>query len=169
MSFAQSMSLTDMDLTTTQMSGGGVLTPGRYVVRVKEATFEKTQTGGAGVRFKLEDVNGSGVISYWINTHLPGKEKAQEIGRGELKRLLTVGGHPNPNKPSDIGLYKGLTFGATIRANTYEDKFKNVRNSVEVGAVFDASEIDPAKYPPKAVTAASGFAVIDNGGDKIPF
>ncbi len=105
----------------TAASGGGVLQPGRYVVKVKEATVSdnKAKTGKV---LKVKLVCDAGVITDNLNVAHTTAE-AQRIGLEQLKALLECGGHPNPNQPGDVSSLVGLKVGIIVAQDgVYEGK-----------------------------------------------
>ena len=140
-----SFTFNELNLSGVQVKTGSFLKPGKHLVKIKEATMEKTNSGGAKAEIKFEALNGSGSITNWYNLFLPGKEKATQIGREQFKTLLVMGGHPSPDKPGDIGSLKGLVVGISVRENEYE-KNGETRKGVEVAFAFDPYELDPVNY-----------------------
>jgi hypothetical protein len=169
-----SFSFNELNLSGVAVNTGTFLQPGKYLARVKEAKVESTKSGGAKATIKFEEINGGGSITHWINLHLPGKDKATQIGREQFKSLLFFGGHPNPDKPEDINSVKGLVVGIQVRENKYT-KDGVEKTGVEVGYVFDPAELDPVNYQPKTATEVSPSAGVqaavgsDIKSDEIPF
>jgi hypothetical protein len=96
----------------TASTGGSVLQPGRYLVKVKDAevTDNKSKTGKI---LKVKLVCDQGVITDNINVFHESQE-AERIGLEQLKSLLVNGGHPNPDNPGDISSVKGLSVGIIV-------------------------------------------------------
>ena len=117
MSDNQEFDFGQLDLENSEVdSGERRLRRGRYVTKVTAASLEKVGERGTGraVKVTFVDLAGNGSITTYINVHLPGKQEATEIGKKQLKTLLTHGGHPNPNAPGDIKTIEGLAECSTL-------------------------------------------------------
>lgn len=121
-----SLDLSEYDADSGEMR----LKPGRYVCRITEASLEKVTSegnkGGRRLQVVFADRDGHGTIRESINVHLPKSSEATEIGKKQLKTLLTHAGHPTPNNPGDISSIKGLVVGV----NVDKDTFKNDRGDI---------------------------------------
>jgi len=162
-----SFNFNELNLSDAQVSTGGVsLKPGKYVVKVVDAKIgpSKKNDGSTILSLKLDDVNGGGSINHWINLLVKTSAKATEIGRDELKTLLFYGGHPNPNRPGDVSLIKGLTVGVVIVGKPYTKDGVEKMGS-EVKAFIDCAEVDPSKYTPKTAPEPKS----NKFEDEIPF
>ncbi|PWC63976.1 hypothetical protein TSH7_09865 [Azospirillum sp. TSH7] len=159
-------SFRNLDLSGVDMaSGATVLKPGRWVCKATEVELDMN-SGKTGriLKVKLVEVNGQGVITAKLNVQHQNAD-AQRIGLGELKALLTHGGHPNPEKPGDIKSVKGLVTGVTVThdSSTYVDnKGKTRERGSQVSGYFDPAE---AGYVRGAGSAGGG----SGDGADIPF
>jgi len=110
------ISFNELDLSAVAESRGvSLLQPGTYDVKVLNAEWQEMSNGnGHQVMVELEDTGGTGTIRHWINVSHKTSKQAQEIGQRQLKSLLQFGGHPNPDKPGDIGTMRGLIVGAVV-------------------------------------------------------
>ncbi len=105
----------DLDLSSIEASGGSTrLTPGTYKVTARDVLIETF--GGAdgsqnNKRLKVDfvDTASGGDIRKNFNVHFPTKEKAESIGRSELKSFLIAAGHATPDKPGDAASIEGLS------------------------------------------------------------
>lgn len=146
-------------------SGVSVLSPGRYVCKVTDVEIKDTKDGkGKRMVVKLKEVNDKGVITDFINLHLPNSERATEIGQEQLKALLVHGGHPDPDNPGLHGLsaIKGLTVGVIVGTE------KRLNGSGDSAAV--KGYIDPTTVAGQ-VQAAPGTApaIGSTAAGKLPF
>ena len=160
-------SFNDLDLTNVNVStGGAMLSPGDYVAEITGAKMIKTKDKtGDRLEVKFSDVKGGGSINHWLNLNLPGKPEPTKIGREQLKTLAYFGGHPNPDKPSDVKTLVGLKVGIRVIETTYDNK-----KSAEVQYVCDPAKVDPTNFvaKPEPVKAVQPFLAAV-GGDSIPF
>ncbi len=149
------------------------LKAGRYVCDIADVELQKTKDGkGRKVYLKFADTATGNTISDYINVFLPGKEKAQEIGRERLKTLLTFAGHANPNQPGDLKLIKGHRVGVVVEPSQYE-KDGQMMDGSEVarwGAYFDPSSThglgETAQAPVAEQPKVESF---DDDLDDVPF
>ena len=127
-------SFKDLDLSSVEFSTHAqVLKPGRHEVSVTWAEWYETKSGGSAVKYTLG--NDDGVISGMINV-VNSNPKAESIGRETLKKLLTFGGHPNPNKPGDISTMRGLKLGVSVSLDKYTDRDGVERDGSKVSGFF---------------------------------
>lgn len=166
-----SFNFNELNLSDAEVQTGGLmLKPGRYVVKVKDAKVgdTKNRDGGKVMTVQLEDTNGGGSITHWINVASRSAE-AQRIGRNELKTLLHFGGHPNPDRPGDVALIKGLVVGCIVKPSKFTKNGVEKEGS-EVGNFVDPADIDPAKYTPRPPLAQKQQAPsVNQFSDDIPF
>lgn len=166
--------LTELNLSGVEVSsGGGLLKPGRYIVKTSEAKLVPlaSNDGSVKVEVKLTEVNGQGTFRAGLNVFNRASPKNTEIAREQLKAMLFFGGHPNPNHPGSIHTYNGLTVGVLIKeGKPYIDKNTGQqRIGSELAGFVDPSDIDPANFAapraPLTKVAAVGGAL----NDEIPF
>lgn len=143
-------------------SGAERLRPGRYVARVSGAELRQTKSGGSAVRVELVDVDGGGVISDFINVHVPSSAEASRIGLERLKSLLVFGGHRNPDQPGDINTLKGLVVGIRVVAEEYDDKDGNKREGSKIKSYLAVEDRPSVKVEEKSETSTIA-------NDDIPF
>lgn len=98
-----------LDLSNVEASGGSArLQPGTYTVKCSNAKVEQIgSTNNRKLVADFVDVDGSGDIRVNFNI-LHSSDMAQEIGRRQLKSFLIAANHPNPDKPGDVDMLKGL-------------------------------------------------------------
>lgn len=162
-------SFNDLNLGSYDVGGAGqTLKPGRYHCEVTEVKLRDTRSGGKQVEVTLQDKKDGLQIRHWINVHVPSSEKATRIGREQLKALLTFGGHPTPDNPSDIASLRGLTPGVSVGEDTYE-KDGETRTGSKVKGYFDPTEIGgaPSSQPPKNAGSSPPSDGVED--DDIPF
>lgn len=161
--------LTDLNLSDVEVTSGGFLKPGRYIVKTSEAKLVPIGNDGSmKIEIKLTDVTGQGSYRASLNVYNRQHPTNTEIARKQLKAMLTFGGHPNPSHPGHIATYNGLTVGVAIKeGRSYTDKNGVSRVGSEVSAFFDPAEIDPVNYTPRPILpAATATRPFD---DSIPF
>ena len=165
------LSLTGVELSTS----APILTPGRYVVEVTDASLKDTRNGGTAVELNMKDTKGGGTLRAWLNVFVPASKPATRIGREQLKALLTFGGHPTPDNPSDISSLKGLKVGASVGKDTYMSDGEE-RVGSKLKGFFDPSEIDPDIKPKagspdqdKSDSDKPSDSPTDDIDDEIPF
>jgi hypothetical protein len=162
------LSLSEVDVSTA----APILMPGRYVVEVKDAELRGTKNGGDAVQISMTDTKGGGSLRGWLNVNVPSSKPATRIGREQLKALLTFGGHPTPDNPSDINSLIGLTVGISVGKDTYT-KDGVERDGSTLKGFFDPSELDPDILPKnQSETSLSDVASAKKAedlDDEIPF
>ncbi len=160
------LSLSGVELSTSPQ----ILTPGRYIVEVTDASLKQTKNGGTAVELSMSDTKGGGSIRAWLNVQVPSSKPATRIGREQLKALLTFGGHPTPDNPSDIASLKGLKVGASVGKDTYTTDNGEEKTGSKLKGFFDPSEIDPDAKP-VSPSQSSGEASSSSKDldDEIPF
>lgn len=164
--------LTDLNLSGVEVSsGGGLLKPGRYIVKTSEAKLEPlaSNDGSVKIEIRLTDISGQGSMRVSLNVFNRTSPKNTEIAREQLKAMLFFGGHPNPNHPGAISTYNGLTTGVIIKeGKPYTDKKTGAtRTGSDLSTFIDPSEIDPESYTPRAPLpkVSAGHSL----NDEIPF
>jgi len=162
------LSLSEVEISTA----APILMPGRYVVEVKDAEIRETRNGGNSVQISMTDTKGGGSLRGWLNVNVPSSKPATRIGREQLKALLTFGGHPTPDNPSDIKSLIGLTVGISVGKDTYQ-KDGVEREGSKLKGFFDPSELDPDILPKnQSLTSLSDVASAKKAedlDDEIPF
>ena len=161
-----------LDLSTVNIpTGGSVLKPGKYVVRVKDAELQSTKSNDGSKRLwlELEDIDGAGSIQGGLNI-VNRTAKAQEIGRENLKGLCFFGGHPNPNRPTDVKLLRGLVVGVIIKETKYT-KDGQEKNGSEIAKFIDPYDVSPDRFVKKVVPepVVAGPVAPGSLDDEIPF
>lgn len=151
----------ELDLTKVDASSAGTLKPGRYLCKVSEAEFKKT-TKAMQVVVKLTDTSSKDSIKDFINVRVFSSDEATGYGLQRLKKMLVAMGHPNPDKPGDIGTLRGREIGVVIKEDTYEKDGEKRRGS-KVSYYVTPDEIKGTK---SSGSTAGGF---DNMPDDIPF
>jgi hypothetical protein len=96
----------------TAATGGSVLQPGRYLVKVREAEVSDNKNKNGKI-LKVKLVCNQGVITDNINVFHE-SEQAEKIGLEQLKSLLVNSGHPSPDNPGDISSLRGLEVGIIV-------------------------------------------------------
>jgi len=158
-------SFNNLNLESVEFSSvSSVLEPGRHVCRVDSAELKDTRTGGKQVVLQLGSTEGKGNIRAWINVFTPSSKQATDIGREQLKALLTHGGHPNPNHPGDINTLQGLVVGVGVSSDTYM-KDGQERTGSTVSYFFDPAQ---ASKPVESSKPAEAPAPTPKD-DEIPF
>jgi hypothetical protein len=163
------LSLSGVEVSTA----APILSPGRYVVTVKNAQLKDTKNKGNAVELSMTDTNGSGSLRGWLNVFVPSSKVATRIGREQLKALLTFGQHPNPDSPGDIKTLIGLTVGISVGQDTYEkDGVERVGSKLK--GFFDPSEIEPdakknQSSSPRSIAPTDDAEDVDDLVDEIPF
>jgi hypothetical protein len=123
MSFSNGFSFSNLNLASIEAAKAAVvLAPGRYVCKTVSAELTDSKSGGKLIKVRLEDVKGKGLITGYLNVHVPKSDEATRIGLEQLKALLVHGGHSDPDNVGDHGVasIKGLTVGVIIASETYE-------------------------------------------------
>lgn len=158
----------DLNLSGIEVStGGSILKPGRHIVKVKDLKVQPTKAndGSQSLAMNLVEANGEGSLKHWINVFIRTSAKATEIGREELKALLTWGGHPNPDKPGVPSSWPELTVGVMVKEEPYT-KDGVTKTGSKVHYFCDPAEIDPTNYTPRQVVKKVASAPLN---DDIPF
>lgn len=156
-----SFSFSSLNLSGVKAAtGGSVLPPGEYVVKVKKAEITDIKDGGKALKVVMVETNDKGVITDQINVHLPGRsEEAVRIGMETLRALCEFGGHPDPDNIGAHGVQSlvGLTVGIRVGSEKYEGKDRSrvtgykLPSEVSATAVASngAASTAPAKLGPK--------------------
>jgi len=140
----------NLDLSGAKVSSGGkFLTEGRHLVKIKNATWEKSHAGGVYIDVSFEATNGSGGTNGYYNLRVPSSKKSEEIGQDQFLSLLYYAGHPTPTKPSDINSLKGLTVGVYVAGDKKDEGTPNERVYHKVKSAFDPFDIDPVNFVKK--------------------
>lgn len=173
----------ELDLSGVQAeTGSNRLQTGTYRVKCTDAKVEaKEGSKNRAVVIDLVCKDGHGDIKVNFNV-LHSSEKAQDIGRRQLKGFLEVGGHANPDKPGDIKSLIGLECAIAVGMGK---PFQNQNGeTVQRTEVKKFMAKDSPVAGPQAVAAASaggaragGFQAPPPGGgarnstydDDIPF
>lgn len=157
-------SFKDLDLSSVEFSTQAqVLKPGRHEVSVTWAEWYETKSGGRAVKYTLG--NDDGVISGMINI-INANPKAESIGRETLKKLLTFGNHPNPDKPGDIATLRGLKVGVSVGLDKYTDSDGVERDGSKVTGFFKLGTTPVGNASSGGATGAPSDNDLD---DDIPF
>ena len=80
---------------------GGVLKSGVYDVFIEKINPKDTKAGGKALNLQLRVFGakcGNAVIFDWINLMVPSSEKASEIGKRRLKKIIDLVGHSDTTK-----------------------------------------------------------------------
>lgn len=164
-------SFNELNLSGVDVSHGmPILKPGKYVAVVREAkmTPDKSNDGSMSLELKFDDVKGTGGIREWLPVYNRSSSERQRIARQQLKNLLFYGGHPNPDRPGDVNLMRGLTVGIVVADETFKGRDGIERTMTKVKAFIDPAEIDPTNHQPRQLPPkqAAGGATFN---DDIPF
>ena len=146
-----------LDLSGVDSDAGSArLQPGTYRVKCTSAKVEAVEgTKNRKVVCEFVDQNGHGDIRNIFNV-VHTSEKAQEIGRKQLKGFLEVAGHPNPDRPGDITSLEGLECVVVVgMGRPWRDNEGNTRQNTEIKKWMEASSPAPG---PSGETAPSGGA-----------
>jgi hypothetical protein len=103
-------------------TGGAVLPKGRYVCEVKDAKIEDTKDKtGKMLVIRCVEQDGKGVITDRFNIKNKSAE-ATRIGLEQMRRMLEIGGHPDPDNVGALGLsaINGLIVGIVVGTEKYE-------------------------------------------------
>ena len=147
-----SFSFDQLNLSNYEVSTSSVLKPGRHVCKIKSATPQDSRSGGKMIALEFDAVDGSGNIRNWINVHVPSSEKATRIGREELKTILVLGSHPNPESPfadAPVSALAGLIVGVRVKEDKYI-KDGEERTGSKVVGYFDPAEVGSTASSPTA-------------------
>ena len=151
-----------LDLSNVEGATGGRLQPGTYEVEAKKAEIETFNGSDGSVGNKrlvveFHDVSGAGDIRENFNIHFPSSEKAENIGKSNLKSFLTAAGHPDPDRPKDIRTINGLQVSVIVgMGKPYTNKNGETRQYSEI-----------KKFVPANGSAAADTA--EELNDEIPF
>jgi hypothetical protein len=159
----------DLDLSDNDISGGlPRLTDGVYDVESTEYEFKKSSSGGQMLVVTFVDFEGRGKTTFNFNVKNASAE-AQRIGREQLKTFLTYGGHPNPDKPSDVpkSAMIGLKVRIVVTADGTYVKDNKTFNSYKV-ARFMKIDDRPAPGPSSQPSAVAGAARSSFANGKTP-
>ena len=157
-------SFSNLDLTNvTAAKGAGVLTTGRYVVRIREATIKNTKKEDGSKTLNVRFTCDEGVITDNINVYIKGSDEATRIGREQLKGMLECAGHPSPNNPGDVSSLVGLTVGIIVG----EDGLHQGKMTYKVKAFMKPEDI--GKGGSTAAMAAEPAPAIGPSKGGLPF
>ena len=126
----------NLDLSQYSLMNLRVVVPtGNYSLEIVEAETVQTAKGGwmLVLGFKvLAGEHEKAVLRRRLNI-VNANADAQRIGLSELKTILTVGKHPNPDMLSDTDETKGLKLSAYIieQDSTFTGKDGNIVNTTE--------------------------------------
>jgi len=140
--------LEGMDLSDVEVSTNRILSVGRHVVKINDATVEKDDSKDTA-RLVLSYENSDGSIRQWIYLYHGGSPKATEVGKKQLKELLLMTGHDGKEAPNP-SYFKGKSVGINVKNEEYNGKTQS-----KVSYFFT----------PKEKEASSG----DIKDDEIPF
>lgn len=119
------MAKLNLDLGGVQATGGGddLLPAGVYTARVANTSLHETGNGhGLRISFTVTKGDHEGCqFSDFLNI-INSSEKAQRIAQGQLKKLMEVGGHPNPGALADSEELHGLVVAVKL---IQEPNYKN--------------------------------------------
>lgn len=158
--------LSELNFSGVQLnSGGGFLSPGRYVVKTSEARLVPLRDDGSmKLEVRLTDVDQGSSVRISLNVFNRNSQKNTEIAQKDLYSLIVYGGHPgaaqaNPLQFTGVNGLNGLTVGVILKAgNAYVDKNGIERTPSELSAFVDPSEIDPATYTPRPIPVKGAAA-----------
>ncbi|MDG1415949.1 MAG: DUF669 domain-containing protein [Alphaproteobacteria bacterium] len=152
----------ELDLSSVDIQGSSILSPGQYEASIKSAAMQPTKNGKGSMLVVEYTVPTEGEIKDWMVLFHESDQTAR-IAREKLKTMLTHAGHPNPDKPGDVSSLKGLKVGINVvEGDKWTDDQGNVRDGgsklKRSGAYFSLSSSAPAT--PEAKTDLN---------DEIPF
>ena len=152
-----SFTFNDLDLSSSKVSSGGgkFLAEGRHLVKIKDATWEKSSKGGVYIDVRFEALDGSGSTNAYYNVKVPSSSESERIGKDQLKTMLYWAGHPSPDKPTDINSLKGLVVGVYVAGKTENAGTAQERTYFKVKAAFDPYELDNLNYTQKPAPVAN--------------
>lgn len=111
-----------IDLNLTEVTESGVAAPGDYTVTCTEAEVRETKSGsGEYIKVKFETEN-SQVFFHNFNIK-NANPKAQEIGLGQLKTFLRVGGKKDPNSLKDVMELVGLRCIIKVKVEDKQNEY----------------------------------------------
>jgi len=120
------MTKLNLNLINVESTGGGgddLLPAGQYTAKVVATSLHET-TNGHGLRVTFNVVGGDhegGQFSDFLNI-INSSEKAQKIAQGKVKKIMELGGHPNPGALQDSDELHGLVVGVKlVQEPNYKD------------------------------------------------
>lgn len=146
-------SFSSLSLSGVQAAAAGsVLSPGKYVVKVREVEVAETKAKNGQI-LKVKLACDEGVITDNINVFNANSE-AQRIGREQLKALLVCGGHPDPDNIGQHGVQsiRGLTVGIIV----VEDGMYDGKPQVRVKGYLKPSDVGGKSTAPVAPATPIG-------------
>lgn len=171
----------DLDLSNVEADNFIPLGEGKHKVKVTKASVENVTNSTSKKKLVVffSATDGSGDIKTNFNIVNP-SEDAQRIGRSQLKSLLIAAGHPNPDKPGDVGSLVGLECWIIVApGKPYKDNNGNKKVRNEVKRYLSDSDAAKYQYTPQPAAAAeptqsgsSGSSGSSGGSgfdDDIPF
>lgn len=178
------MSKLDLDLTESSVQSGRVVVPtGNYPMEVVGSDLVETKAkNGWIVVAKLKIISGDhsgSVLIHRFNIANTSKQ-AQDIGKDQLKTLLTVAGFANPNLLADTDHMIGLKFNAYVEeeehtftgkdgdeVNTTQNEIKSyfpldleVKTPVAVATNTKVAAPAPTAAPSTAPTTVTPIAAV---------
>jgi hypothetical protein len=119
-----------LDLSNVEGGGGDqrkTIPPGNHIVSITDASIKDSAKGGKFILVIFENDAGQ-YVQERLNIVHKTSPQAVEIGMRKLKELLVCGGHPTPDKPSDIKSLLGLKLGVRVQAGQdWRDNEGNIR------------------------------------------
>lgn len=117
------------------------LAPGNYILAVTDVGTREAKNGQAhflDITFTCPEtnqyVNDSLMFAHkgakTVNGSENNYQKAVSIGRQRLKKILTFGGHPSPDKPGDPESLIGLKLGVRVKEG---DAWTNMKGELVSG------------------------------------
>jgi len=140
-------------------SGSARLQPGTYRVKCTSAKVEAVEgTKNRKVVCEFVDADGHGDMRNIFNV-VHTSEKAQEIGRKQLKGFLVAAGHPNPDQPGDITSLEGLECVVVVgMGKPWRDNEGNTRQNTEIKKWMSKDSPAPGPSGEAAAPASGGAA-----------
>ncbi len=166
------MSFKDLDLSSVEFSSTPrTLKPGEHTCEVSEARYDDTKSGGSAVYVTFKSTDGDGSIRTMFNV-VNKNPTAARIGQEQLKTMLTFGGHPNPDHPSDISSLLGLKVGVRVGPDTWRDMNGVEQEGSKVKGYFqlgDGGVSSPSTSQPQSNTGQTDNQQDEPLDDDIPF
>lgn len=154
----------DLDLSGVKEDEGYVaLEPGEHEVVCTDAKVEQIEgTNNRKLVASFKSAGGAGSIRNNFNI-FHSSSQAMEIGQRQLKSFLIAAGHPNPDKPGDVGTLVGLKCRVYVgMGKPWRDRNGNERQSPEIKRFINKDE---ATSKPSAGGEGTARAM----DDEIPF
>lgn len=135
------MDFTSLDLSDIEAASGfKTLSVGEHRVRISEAKVDEKQ-----LVIEFTSVDGDGSIRQWLNLWHDSAD-ARMYAMQKLKAVLENGGHPNPDRPGDVGTLKNLelniTVGMSKRWKGKDGEWREARAEVKAYAPLGADPLD---------------------------